>query len=402
MRCTTDVNSGTMNGMHRQVIYRLRPGSRGMASRLDGVMQACRFVWNKVLSENEEDMLLHEMYGVEKPSTSFFTMGKRVASLRRNHEWLVEQPCAVVRYTLKYQSEAWSRFFKGQGGRPRFKRWNDTFTIPQGIRIRSSRLWIPKLGWVRLVGSNPYPDGEPVKVVVKRELGRYYATVCYSVPDEAPEDNGLSIGIDLNHAARAVACSTGEIMPFPEVDRLEARKKRYQRMMSRRKKGSGRRAVARHRKAKTERKLRNTRKNWQHHVSRCLADTAGLVCHEALKVKAMSRKGRGKHGLNRENLKPGWSGLLDKIGYKAASKAAVNPSGTSVSCSSCGARGERRRTVFRCECGYRDHADLNAARNILASGAGATGRGEALALATSVIRQYVPLRLAAAAVNLSV
>jgi len=191
-------------------------------------------------------------------------------------------------------------------------------------------------------------------------------------------------------------------MPFPDVKRLEARKARYQRMMSRRRRGSNRRAVARHRKARTERKLARVRKNWQHHVSRCLADTAGLVCHEALKVKAMSRKGRGKRGLNRENLRVGWSGLLDKIGYKAALTAAVNPSGTSVSCSSCGARGERSRTIFRCACGHRDHADLNAARNILASGAGASGRGEALALATSTIRQYVPLRMAQAAVQATV
>ena len=40
MRCTTDVNSSTMNGMHRQVIYRLRPGNAYSVWRL--VLRALR------------------------------------------------------------------------------------------------------------------------------------------------------------------------------------------------------------------------------------------------------------------------------------------------------------------------------------------------------------------------
>jgi len=57
-------------------------------------------------------------------------------------------------------------------------------------------------------------------------------------------------------------------------------------------------------------------------------------------------------------------------------------------------RGEIFRAVFRCvACGHQDHADVNAAKNILAAGLAVTGRGD-LAVGQSVKRQP-PVRLAA-------
>ena len=63
--------------------------------------------------------------------------------------------------------------------------------------------------------------------------------------------------------------------------------------------------------------------------------------------------------------------LRDFLTYKAIAAGirveAVDPRHTSKACSRCGhlAAGQRRRLAFRCAaCGYRLHADLNAARNI--------------------------------------
>ena len=56
----------------------------------------------------------------------------------------------------------------------------------------------------------------------------------------------------------------------------------------------------------------------------------------------------------------------------------VNPAHTSQTCSECGEVDgrSRRGRGFKCvACGHADHADLNAARNILASGIGAAAHG---------------------------
>ncbi len=68
----------------------------------------------------------------------------------------------------------------------------------------------------------------------------------------------------------------------------------------------------------------------------------------------------------------------------------VNLAFTSQSCNACGITdpGNRNDRTFECvACGHADHADLNAARNILTSGTGVSARRGALAPATPVTRE---------------
>ena len=382
---------------HRNITYRLIPGTRGRASALSRLAGACRYVWNEMLDQQEALYLEAKTLGTKAPAPTFFTLSTAFKQLRDATPWLQDLPMAPVRYALKYQADAWQAFFRGQGGRPRFKsrRGDDSVTLPGNIRIRDGKLRIPKLGWyvLRRRGGNPYPEGEPAQVVVKRSLGKWYAIVCYAVPATDVPDNGLAIGVDMN--VGQVAVSTGNILRIPDTSRLEARRNRYQRMMARRCKGSKRRAVARHRAAKTARKIASIRHNWQHRVSRVLADTAGLVCIEDLRPKAMTSSAKGtvdapgrnvrqKAGLNRSILATGWSQLCRMLEYKAAYVEAVNPAYTSQTCHACGvidASSRKSQSEFKCtHCGWAGNADVNAALNVMASGTGASGRRGALVL----------------------
>ena len=60
--------------------------------------------------------------------------------------------------------------------------------------------------------------------------------MCYKVAEDriAKVENGKLIGIDMN--VGQFATSEGEIRRMPKLDRLEARHRRYQRMMARRQK----------------------------------------------------------------------------------------------------------------------------------------------------------------------
>ena len=223
-----------------------------------------------------------------------------------------------------------------------------------------------------------------------------------------------------------VTTSEGEIIRLPTLTKLEARKRRYQRLMARRKPGSNRRAKARHLAHKTARKIANVRADWQHQVAHDLSTQAGTVVVEDLNTKGMSAKGGSrKRGLGGEILATGWRGLRDKLSYKVARLVTVPAAYTGQRCHQCGhiAADPRESRIlsmnrptqarFACvSCGHEANADMNAALTrrvrpyILAkngfsgSGIGATGRGserqrksalETFSLETLVSRQKVPV-----------
>ena len=367
----------------RAVSFRLHPGSRDKHELLTRTAGACRFVWNHFLAKNRRKYALHRKYpnSRRRPSVSFQSLGVQFTALRRETPWLQELHCATIRYTLKYQSDAWKRAFK-YGGFPKFKarKGADSFTIPQGVRLIGKRLYIPKIGWVKLSrrGGNPYSDCKPVRATVKRVLGKWYCVVLYDVGAVERNDGGESVGLDMN--VGQVAASTGEIFRMPDVSRLDARRRRHQRAADRRRKGSKRRAIARHRAAKAARRIAQIRHNWTHCVSREMADSAGTVVIEDLNTEAMTAKGGShKRGLNREIRATGWSQLRRMLEYKAANVIAVHPAHTSRTCHECGTidkRSRRSQSDFHCvHCGHEANADINAALNILALGTGASGRG---------------------------
>ena len=435
--------------MHRKIAYRLIPVTRGRARRISQTAGACRWVWNWALKLNryryrryceERDLRMRgampagcgteRMQAQVKDSmkplsapTTFFSLGKEFTKVRRMKPWLAALPYGPIRHVLKYQGDAWKRYFDDpKAGRPQPKkdRWKDSFTIPQDVRVRTdsmtgvTRIWVPKAGWCILErrGGNPYAGCEAVQAVVKRVPGGWNCIVCYDVGEIDVPDNGLIVGIDRNCGQVAVADgngtapgtpafelaeragfagirverdSEGLILHAPNLKHLESKKRRYQRMMARRVKGSKRRGIARHRCAKVTRCLAMGRDNWHHQVSRVIADSYGTAVVERLSAKGMTASAKGtvmnpgkrvrqKAGLNRSILATGWHGFKAKLDYKASDVIEVKAAHTSQRCSSCGHVGsENRRSQsrFQCvACGYRGNADINAALNILALGTG--------------------------------
>ena len=83
----------------RAVRYRVLPGTRAGARRLNRIAGACRYVWNVTLADRQ---ILHDtarMFGGSAPCPSFFTLGKGFTDLcnSKGHEWLKELPFTVVR-----------------------------------------------------------------------------------------------------------------------------------------------------------------------------------------------------------------------------------------------------------------------------------------------------------------
>jgi transposase len=151
--------------------------------------------------------------------------------------------------------------------------------------------------------------------------------------------------------------------------------------------------------ARIKAELADRRKDWAEKVSTRLVTNYDLIVLEKLNTKNLTKRpapkpdpdrpgtflpngARAKAGLSRGILASCWGTLATRTEQKAAASGAVvvtyvNPCFTSQQCHMCGHTSRKNResqAVFLCEsCGHSDHADANAAKNILARGLAAMG-----------------------------
>ncbi len=315
--------------------------------------------------------------------------------------WLGELPSTTVRYTMKHPAEAYKRFLDG-AGRPGWKRKFKTtprFTVPQDIKIKGKKIYIPKVGWVRLTGKNPCAGCKPKQATFKYEAGNWYVSILYEVPDLRPARPGKPvnpIGIDRN--VGQVALSTGDMYELPSLLILDAKLRRLQKKLARQEFNSNGWQHTKLRIQKVHREIHNVIKNWCHQTSRTIADMYDLVIFEDLNIQGMTKSARGskekpgknvaqKRGLNRAILRSGWGRLERYMSYKTYTEK-IDPKYTSQHCHNCGEvrkANRKSQSVYHCgKCDVEQNADVNAALNIrdkwlgknMASGGGAAAGGD--------------------------
>ena len=206
---------------YRNIIYRLLPGSRANARRLAGQASACRFVWNTILGQHNN---AHEE---AKPTgrnhrrfRSSRSAGSSPVSATKSRGF-AHTPSASPG-TCSSISRCVEGVFRGEAGHPRFKsRHGSTpsFTIPEAVTIRDDMINVPRVGRMRIrrKGGNPYPEGKPVKAVIRKIAGKWYVTVCHEVEAEERPDTGVSAGVDMNVRQVAVVDTTGEAEDHPRA-----------------------------------------------------------------------------------------------------------------------------------------------------------------------------------------
>jgi putative transposase len=239
--------------------------------------------------------------------------------------------------------------------------------------------------------------GQAKSITVRREGKHWYVSVLCEREVPEPKPNlGPAVGLDLG-VVQAITLSTGEAWAIQGRTRSEERRlARLQRSLGRKRKGSRNRGKARARLAELHLRIARRRRDAIHKATTKLAKNHGLIVIEDLRVKAMTASARGtleapgtnvsaKAGLNRAMLDVAFGEIRRQLEYKCgwygSALLAVNPAHTSQRCSHCGhmeARNRPSQATFRClSCGHGAHADVNAARNILARG---TAEGPSVAV----------------------
>jgi putative transposase len=385
--------------------YRLRakPGQEATLRRFAG---CCRWIWNNALARQNQRHADGEKFA------NYVEMGKWITDWRQEHAFLKAAPVHALQSTLRDLEDSFLIFFKKAGGRPGFKRHGDymAFSEPDvncfQMDEANSRIRLPKVGWMRYRHSRDL-QGQVRSLTVSCDpaLGWHVSVMTESRVERTPHledsmgagDRGVNLFL-----AQADGKKTDPLNAHtPMLRRL----KQYQRACARRveaqKKALGiigalpkgtklpvsnRLKVARTKLNKMHSKVARERSDYLHKLSTAIADKNAIFVLEDLKVKNMTASAKGgidmpgvnvkqKSGLNRSILDQGWSMFNTQLTYKLKERGGmtlyVPPQYTSQKCSCCGhtEKLNRKGEKFLClSCNYTEHADVNAAKNILAAG----------------------------------
>jgi putative transposase len=251
-------------------------------------------------------------------------------------------------------------------GYPRFKprtRFH-SYTFPtygNGCKLRkNNRLYIQGVGELKVKLHRPLA-GQIKTVTLTTLCGKWYACFSVVMPDPLPlPHTGNATGIDVGLASFAVL-SDGTIIKNPRYHQTaQAKLRRAQRKVARRKKASNRRRIAVWQLARVHQHIRNKRRDFHHQVARKLINQYDLIACEKLNIAGLVR-GR----LAKACADVGWGSFLTILTDKAAEAGReivrVNPTGTSQRCV-CGtpvpkSLGVRWHHCPRCQLSVpRDHA----------------------------------------------
>ena len=349
----------------------------------------CRFIYNFYLAHNKK---LHED-GEKFMSSSEFRVWLNNKYLPQHPEylWIKEAYSKAVTQSVNNGQTAFTRFFNHESAFPNFKKKGKSDVKmyfvknnPQDCCCERHRIKIPSLGWVRIKEKGYIPttkDGYVIKSgSVSIKAGRYYVSALVEVSDNKAVDHfGEGIGIDLGLKDFAIV-SNGKtyqnINKSARLKKLERQLIREQRCLSRKyeklKEGESTQKNIQKQKLKVQRlhhRIDNIRTDY---INKTIAEMVktkpSYITIEDLNVKGMMK--------NRHLAKAVASQKFYE--FRTKLKAKCNENGielrvvdrwypSSKICHCCGTIKKDLKLsdrIYRCDCGYVEDRDFNAALNL--------------------------------------
>ena len=350
----------------------------------------CRYIYNFYLAHNKE---LHEN-GKKFMSGKSFSVWLNNEYLPKNPDklWIKEVSSKSVKRSIENGCVAFTRFFKHQSDFPNFKKKGKSNVKmyfvknnPKDCRCERHRINIPSLGWVRIKEKGYVPttkDGYVIKsghVSIKAD--RYYVSVLIEIPNNKIVNNSNEgIGIDLGLKDFAIV-SNGKtyknINKSTKLKKLEKQLIREQRSLSRKyenlKKGeSTQRANIQKQKLKVQKlhhKIDDIRTDY---INKTIAEIVktkpSYITIEDLNVSGMMKNKHLSKAVASQKFYEFRIKLQAKCNKNGIELRVVDrwyPS--SKTCHCCGAIKKDLKLsdrIFKCDCGYSEDRDFNAALNL--------------------------------------
>jgi Helix-turn-helix domain len=219
--------------------YRLRP-TTGQQMKLARVFGCARVVYNDSLRLREQSHAAGEKISDSEVQRRVITLAK----LTPEREWLAEVPSVALVQACNDAHRAYRNWFdslagvrKGRRvGHPVFRRKHSrqSFRLTRnGFRLRGQRLYVAKVGQIRLRWSRPLPSVPSSVTVIREPDGRYYASFVVDRPATPLPACAREVGVGMGLNRLAVT-SDGEIIANPRFLRTKQRRlAKAQRALSR-------------------------------------------------------------------------------------------------------------------------------------------------------------------------
>ena len=350
----------------------------------------CRFIYNFYLAHNKE---LHES-GKKFMSSSQFRVWLNNEYLPNHPEcsWIKEAYSKSVTQAVNNGQTAFEKFFDHKSAFPKFKKKGRSDVKmyfvrnnPKDCLCERHRIKIPSLGWVRIKEKGYIPttkDGYVIKsghVSIKAD--RYYVSVLIEIPDHRIVNNSSEgIGIDLGLKDFAIV-SNGKIYKninkSAKLKKLEKKLVREQRSLSRKyenlKKGEStqKRNIQKQRLKiqKLHHRIDNIRTDY---INKTIAEIVKTkpshITIEDLNVSGMMKNRHLSKAVASQKFYEFKTKLLAKCKETGIELRIVDrwfpSSKTCHCCKSIKKDLKLSDRIFRCDCGYIEDRDFNAALNL--------------------------------------
>ena len=307
---------------------------------------------------------------------------KDLILLKKEKTWISQVSKCCGQESLRDLEQAFKRFFAKKSGYPKFKKrgQRDSFRLCGQTFIASNYAQLPILGKIRLKEKNyPIHEGK-IKLsqaTVSRQADRWFVSFFIKEDIETPELSQLEdisindiLGVDLGIKELAIT-SEGDTFKNPKAYKSHLKKlQRYQRMVSRRIKGSNNRKKAITRLSRVHKRVADIRNDTVHKLTSSLVKAKPkAIVIETLKPKNMSKN----HKLASSILDSSFGKIRDTLKYKCAWAGihlimAPTFYASSRYCSVCGHKhnelklSDREWTCSNCDVHH--DRDVNAAKNL--------------------------------------
>ena len=349
----------------------------------------CRFIYNFYLAHNKE---LHKNGKKFMSSNQFrIWLNNEYLPSHPEYSWIKEAYSKAVTQAVNNGQTAFTRFFNHDSAFPNFKKKGKSDVKmyfvknnPKDCRCERHRLNIPTLGWVRMKEKGYIPttkDGWKIKSgTVSIKADRYYVSVLVEIPDAKIADNSNDgMGIDLGLKDLAIV-SNGKIYKninkSARVKKLEKKLRREQRCLSRKyenlKKGESTQKNIQKQKLKVQRlhhKIDNIRTDYiNKSIAGIVKAKPSYITIEDLNVSGMMKNRHLSKAVASQKFYEFRTKLKAKCDENGIELRVVDrwyPS--SKICHCCGAVKKDLKLsdrIYRCDCGYVEDRDFNAALNL--------------------------------------